>query len=98
MLKHFLFALCLILTAVTAPSAVQADDVVMASAVQTVNINEADAETLSRVLVGVGKSRAEAIVTYRDEFGPFYTPEDLLQVRGIGKSTLERNRARITLE
>ena len=72
--------------------------VAVASQAQTVNINEADAETLSAQLIGVGKSRAEAIVRYREEFGPFFTVEDLLQVKGIGESTLERNRARIALE
>ena len=98
MLKHILLALCLVITSVTLSTASHADDVAMAAEAQTVNINEADADTLSRQLVGIGKTRAEAIVRYREEFGPFYAVEDLLEVKGIGKSTLERNRSRITLE
>ena len=65
---------------------------------QIVNINAADAEAISQALVGVGHTRARAIVEYRDEFGPFFSAEDLLEVKGIGPSTLERNRNRITLE
>ena len=98
MIKHLFFVLCLAMIPVMLPAAAQADDVAMAAQAETVNVNEADAETLSRLLTGVGKSRAEAIVRYRDEFGPFVTVEDLLQVKGIGKATLERNRERITLE
>jgi competence protein ComEA len=63
-----------------------------------VNINSADATTLARSLEGVGKSRAEEIVHYREAYGPFYSVEDLLEVRGIGKSILTNNRERITLE
>lgn len=104
MIKHVLLALCLVFaaasvfTATALPATAQSGDVAMAAQSGPVNINTADAETLSRVLKGVGKSRAEAIVRYRDEFGPFMTPEDLLEVQGIGKSTLERNRQRIVLE
>lgn len=72
--------------------------VVRAGDGQTVDINEADAATLDRVLVGVGPSRAEAIVRYRDQHGPFESLEDLDQVRGIGPATLERNRARILID
>ena len=98
MIKHVLFALFIALTSASLPAIAQSGDVAMAAQAESVNINQADAETLSRLLTGVGKSRAEAIVRYRDEFGPFITAEDLLEVKGIGKSTLERNRERITLE
>ena len=96
--QHYFFAMCLMLTAALLPGVSHANEVAMTAEVQTVNINEADAETLSSLLVGVGRTRAEAIVRYREEFGPYYTAEDLLQVKGIGKSTLERNRSRITME
>jgi competence protein ComEA len=69
-----------------------------APAVTTVNINEADAPTLASALTGVGVSRAEAIVRYRELYGPFETLEELTEVAGIGPSTLERNRERITLD
>ena len=67
-------------------------------AVATVNINKADAATLAASLNGVGNSRALAIVRYREEFGPFTTVEQLAEVKGIGASTVDRNRAVITLE
>ena len=69
----------------------------MAAAVQAgpVDINAADSETLARELNGVGASRAEAIVEYRQQFGPFQTPEDLLNVTGIGEHILDANRTNI---
>ena len=66
--------------------------------VTTININTADASALAAGLNGVGASRAEDIVRYREEFGAFTTVEQLAEVKGVGKSTLEKNRARITLE
>ena len=66
--------------------------------VSMVNVNEADAATLANVLVGVGFSRAQAIVEYREQHGPFYTAEELTAVKGIGQSTVERNLSRITLK
>lgn len=69
-----------------------------ASGAVTVNINSADASTLAKALSGVGDRRAEDIVRYREEFGPFTTVEQLAEVKGIGKSTLEKNRAVITLD
>jgi competence protein ComEA len=66
--------------------------------VATVNINTADAPALAAGLTGVGPSRAEDIVRYREAFGPFTTVEQLAEVKGVGQSTLEKNRARITLE
>lgn len=79
-------------------SPVQADDAAQKTVASTVNINSADAEALASVLNGVGHSRAEDIVRYRDQYGPFGSVDDLVEVKGIGKSTLDKNRARITLE
>jgi competence protein ComEA len=62
---------------------------------ERVNINTADAGTLDRVLDGVGPSKAEAIVAYRKANGPFKSPDQLAAVKGIGLSTVERNRDRI---
>lgn len=64
---------------------------------ERVDVNTADAETIARVLVGVGQSKAEAIVAYREENGRFENLEDLVLVRGIGEATVERNKARISL-
>lgn len=69
-----------------------------AATVQPVNINKADAATLAASLDGVGPSRAEEIIRYREAYGPFKSVEELLDVKGIGQSTLDQNRALITLE
>ncbi len=63
----------------------------------TVNINQADAETLARVLHGVGLARAEAIVRYRESNGGFMTVEELANVTGIGLATVDRNHGRIRI-
>ena len=60
-----------------------------------VDINTADAETLSTELDGVGLSKAKAIVEYRKKYGPFKSPEDLSLVKGIGERTVEINRDNI---
>ena len=49
-----------------------------------VDLNSADAETIARELNGVGVSRAQAIVDYREQYGAFSSAEDLLNVSGIG--------------
>ena len=69
-----------------------------AGAVAVVNINSADAKTLAQKLEGIGQTRAEEIVRYREAYGPFFAVEDLLEVRGVGKATLDNNRERIALE
>ena len=63
-----------------------------------VNINTAGAEELAAQLSGIGSTRAEAIVRYREQFGPFESAEELAEVSGIGMLTVERNRERIRLE
>ena len=60
-----------------------------------VNVNTADAETLSEALQGVGPSKARAIVEYRQKHGPFRSPDDLSLVKGIGERTVELNRDNI---
>ncbi|KLD65990.1 ComEA family DNA-binding protein [Dyella japonica] len=68
-----------------------------AFAATPVNINTADAATLSNSLDGIGPSKAKAIVAYREEHGPFKTVADLSNVKGVGPATLERNRGAILL-
>ncbi|WP_371366038.1 ComEA family DNA-binding protein [Pseudomonas sp. QL9] len=65
---------------------------------KAVNINTADAETLQRELKGIGKVKAEAIVAYREQNGPFTSVDQLLEVKGVGKALMERNRAMLSLE
>ncbi|MEM6581530.1 MAG: ComEA family DNA-binding protein [Pseudomonadota bacterium] len=64
----------------------------------SININTADADTIASTLKGVGDTRAQEIVRYREQYGPFASVDELTDVKGIGKSTLDDNRARITLE
>ncbi len=64
----------------------------------SVNINAADAATLAAGLKGVGEARAREIVRYREMYGPFASPDELTEVKGIGQSTLDMNRQLITLE
>lgn len=63
-----------------------------------ININTADAETLSRELKGVGPSKARAIVDYREQQGNFVTVDELLEVNGIGLATLEQIRHQLTVD
>lgn len=63
----------------------------------TVNINTATLEEL-QTIKGIGKKKAEAILQYRKEHGPFRTKEDLLQVKGIGKKALEAIESQVTFQ
>lgn len=62
-----------------------------------VNINKADASTLAAELNGIGDKKAEAIVAYRKQHGPFKSIDDLQHIKGIGASTIEKNRKNISL-
>lgn len=68
-----------------------------AFAATPVNINTADAATLAHSLDGIGLTKAQAIVAYREEHGPFKNVDDLTQVKGIGAATLQRNHDAILL-
>ena len=62
-----------------------------------VNLNTADAPTLQRELSGVGEKKAQAIVDYREANGTFVSVDELLEVKGIGESILERNRDKLSV-
>jgi competence protein ComEA len=63
-----------------------------------VNINTADAEVLSKELIGIGLSKAQAIVDYRNEYGSFESAEELVKVKGIGARVLAANVENILIE
>ena len=57
-----------------------------------VNINTADAQTFADNVSGVGLKRAQAIIDFRKEHGPFKSVDELTQVKGIGLKLVEQNR------
>lgn len=63
-----------------------------------VNINTADADILVAELRGVGVTKAAAIVNYRENHGSFKSLDELVNVKGIGVKTLEKNRANLAVE
>ena len=63
-----------------------------------VNINTATAVEIAESLNGIGEARAAAIVTFREQSGPFLSAEQLLQVKGIGEKILEKNRDNIVVK
>jgi len=69
----------------------------VAAAVERININTADAAAFDRVMDGVGPAKSAAIVEHRRVHGPFRNVDQLIDVRGIGLATLERNRARLVV-
>lgn len=67
-----------------------------ANATEKVNINTASVEQLMQ-LDRVGEKYASRIVEYREKHGDFQKPEDIMNVKGIGKKTWEANKDRIVI-
>jgi competence protein ComEA len=65
-------------------------------AADQVDINTADAATLADTLTGVGAAKAQAIVDYREQHGPFKSVDELAMVDGIGEKTLAANKDKLT--
>ncbi|WP_435979661.1 ComEA family DNA-binding protein [Psychrobacter sp. DM4] len=61
-----------------------------------VNINRASESELTS-LKGIGSSKAQAIILYREMFGDFESIDELQKVKGIGAKTIEKNRARLQI-
>jgi competence protein ComEA len=61
-----------------------------------VNVNSAPAEELE-TLPGIGEVLAQAIISYREEHGPFTSVDQLEDVSGIGPATLEEIRDLVTV-
>ncbi|MFP3919148.1 helix-hairpin-helix domain-containing protein, partial [Lysinibacillus telephonicus] len=59
------------------------------SSASKVNINSAD-ETALTTLPGIGPSKAQAIIAYREDVGSFKSIEDLKNVSGIGDKTYDK--------
>lgn len=68
------------------------------AAAESVNINTASAEEIAEALNGVGMSKAQKIIEYREQNGPFAHIDELVNVKGIGLRTVDKNRAMILLQ
>ena len=64
---------------------------------KVININTASEAQLTQ-LDGIGAKKAQQIILYRQMMAPFATADDLANVKGIGKSTVDKNRHRITTQ
>jgi competence protein ComEA len=77
------------ITSIAALAALIASSISMAA---PVNINSASAEEISQALNGIGPSKAQAIVEYRETNGLFNQADEIVYVQGIGDTTYQKNR------
>lgn len=102
-LKGFIVACVLGLICVAVPVNAEQSSVVENNVAEkmvasgNVNINTATAELLALELKGVGIKRAQAIVDYRSEYGPFQSAEQLQDIKGIGDVLVKQNFDKIRL-
>ena len=61
-----------------------------------ININTADEAQLT-TLTGIGATRAQAIISYRQENGPFAVIEDIMNVQGIKEGTFAKIKDKIVV-
>lgn len=64
---------------------------------EPVDINTANAEALAEAIDGVGIKKARDIVTYRQKNGPFESVDELIEVSGIGRQTVDGSRENLTV-
>nr|WP_312276005.1 ComEA family DNA-binding protein [Moraxella sp. CTOTU46711] len=69
----------------------------LANLPKVININIASEAELTQ-LDGIGAKKAQQIILYRQMMAPFATADDLANVKGIGKATVDKNRHRITTQ
>ena len=63
---------------------------------QKINLNQAEIWLL-KALPGIGETRAQAIIDYRNQNGPFHNTNELIKVAGIGTTTYEKIKHLITV-
>jgi len=68
-----------------------------ANEMKKININEASVAELTQ-LKRIGPKIGKRIVEYRENYGPFVLPEDIMKVKGIGPKTFKLNKDRIIVE
>jgi len=102
-LKGFIVACVLGFICVAAPVnanqdiSIESDAATQMAASGSVNINTATAEILALELKGVGIKRAQAIIDYRRDYGPFQSAEQLQNIKGIGRAIVDQNLEKIRL-
>ena len=98
LIKGVLFSLLIACSGASTGQKVAEDNERVATQTDLVNINDADAVTIAKVLNGIRISRATTIVSFREEFGDFTSLEDIQMVTGVGEITLRNNEAKISFE
>lgn len=81
------------------PSQEQAAELLQTEREETsglVNLNTASEEELM-TLTGIGESKAQAILDYREEHGGFQKPEDLMEIPGIKEGVFQKIKDQITV-
>lgn len=96
-LKKIVFAVLMLFAASCLVGSLDAADMNRVSDTELININDASVKELAG-LAGIGKTRAEAIIAYRNENGRFESVDDMKKVKGVGKKTLEKIRNSITVK
>ena len=100
-MKATLFAALLSVFVVSLSTQAIAQDTKIATApiteqvIKKINLNKATVQELTGSFKGIGKKRAEAIVTYREANGGFKSIEELAKVRGLGQSFVDSHLAQL---
>ncbi|MBC3764914.1 ComEA family DNA-binding protein [Neptunicella marina] len=63
---------------------------------QQINLNTATEKELA-TLPGIGKSKAKAIIEYRNEHGKITSLKELVQIKGVGKKVVSKLDGKVTL-
>mgnify|MGYP000151979900 CR=1 FL=1 len=85
-----LLACCLFAAGTTVVVAAPETTTTTEAAFESININTATEQELTKKLEGIGPAKAKAIVVYRSKYGEFKSLEDLCKVDGISRVTLAR--------
>lgn len=64
---------------------------------ELINVNTADKDLLMSIK-GVGEKRAEAIINYREQNGPFKNIEQLAEIKGLGQYFVDTNREKLVVD